>query len=289
MPLQSEFQDSDKLKMCEIKDSEHVGEQFAPKGPWVLLIKKALNAWAAKQRPALAALPMTDVFDRATGDRVALYKTKQTPPILNYQGKIDRIVGKKTVVALDKELPAKGGGSSISPDMMKVNAADMRRLAGLAKAEAELQRLKREFEPGVPDTDDPAVKALQRQLFVPIDSNFWGVVDQLIGFFQTNRLTQAPFLIDKTKPEFAHVDPTLQPAKGVTFCASFFAPATNDNCRHEVAVHEFFHFIVGAQHFYGSKNHAESMKCPHHLARAVFDLALGQQLAPCSGSDTMCK
>jgi hypothetical protein len=289
MAFQSEFADDDKLKQCAINDADHVGEQFAPKGSWVVLIKKALNAWSAKQRPPLVALALTDVFGKDTGDRVALYKSKQTPPILNYAGKIDRIVGKKTVAALDKELPAKGGGSTISPDMQIVNNADTRRLAGLTKAEAELRRLKREFEPGVPDENDPAVRALQRQLFVPLNSNFWKVVDQLLSMFATNRITRAPFLINKSAPEFAHVDPSLQPAKGVTFCASFFAPATNDNCRQEVAVHEFFHFIVGAQHFYGTKEHDEAMKCPHHLARAVFDLALGQQLAPCSGSDTVCK
>jgi hypothetical protein len=104
---------------------------------------------------------------------------------------------------------------------------------------------------------------------------------------QINRLQSAPFLIDKTKSEFAHVDPSLDPGKGITFCASFFN--TNDNCRHEVVAHEFFHFIVGAQHFYGTSSHSEAMRCPHHLARAVFDIALGQQLAPCSGSGTICR
>ena len=109
MAFQSEFQDNDKLNACAEKDSEHVGEHFAPNGPWVGLIKKALNAWAAKQSPAVAALPVTDTFDSATGDRVALYKSRQTTPIVNFAGKIDRIVGKKTVAALDLELPAKSG------------------------------------------------------------------------------------------------------------------------------------------------------------------------------------
>ncbi|MFN7923928.1 MAG: hypothetical protein U0Q16_27755 [Bryobacteraceae bacterium] len=107
MPFQSEFGDSDKLNACAVNDPDHVGEQFSSKGPWVVLIKKALNAWSAKQRPALPALASNDSFDRDTGDRVALYKLRHAPPILNYQGKIDRIVGKKTVAALDLELPAK--------------------------------------------------------------------------------------------------------------------------------------------------------------------------------------
>jgi hypothetical protein len=266
---------------------DHIGEQFAPKGPWVLLIKKALNTWAAKQFPPVGQIPFNDIFGPETGDLVALYKTRQTPPILNFAGKIDRIVGKKTVVALDKELPSRGGGSTISPDMQLVNAADLGRLAALIKAEVEIQRLKKDFEPGVPDENDHVVKALQRQLFVPMDSNFWNATNQLLSMIQTNRLTQAPFLIDKTSTEFAHVDSSNQPGKGITFCASFFN--TNDNCRQEVVAHEFFHFIVGLQHFYSTTNHSEAMRCPHHLARAVFDVALGQQLAPCAGSDDICR
>jgi len=105
MAFQSEFANDSKLKACGDSDADHIGEQFAAKGPWVTLIKKALNAWAAKQRPAVQSLPLNDLFDRQTGDLIALYKTKQNPPILNFVGKIDRIVGKKTVVALDKELP----------------------------------------------------------------------------------------------------------------------------------------------------------------------------------------
>jgi len=161
MAFQSEFADNDKLNKAAVNDGDHIGEQFSPKGPWVVLIKKALNAWAAKQRPPVTQIPVNDVFGRETGDLVALYKTRQAPPILNFAGKIDRIVGKKTVVALDKELPAKGGGSSITPDMQLVNAADLRRFGALTKAEVEIQRLKQAFEPNVPDENDPVVQALQ--------------------------------------------------------------------------------------------------------------------------------
>ncbi len=289
MAFQSEFKDNAKLNACAINDADHISEQFAPRGPWVTLIKTALNAWAVKQSPRVAPIPVNDFFDRATGDLVAIYKTRQRPPILNFANQIDRIVGRKTVAALDKELPPKGGGSSIGPDLQLVNASDLRRLDALNKAAQELATLKRAFFPGVPDPNNPVVKALQRQLFVPLNSNFWLVVDTLIGMFQTNRLTKAPFLVDRSKPEFAHVDLSNQPAKGITFCASFFNPGTNDNCRHEVTTHEYFHFIVGLQHFYSTTNHAEAMRCPHHLARAVFDIAIGQQQAPCSGSANQCK
>jgi len=288
MTLQSEFLDSDKLRDCEVKDIDHVGEQFSPRGPWVVLIKKALNAWAAKQTPPLAPLPLTDIFGSETGDRVALYKTRHVPPILNYQGKIDRIVGKKTVAALDKELPARGGGSTITPDMQLVNAADVRRLSALQIAEVKLRELKAAFEPDVPDLDNPVVQALQRQLFIVIDSTFWPTVDAFLSMVITNRLTRAPFQIDRADTaNFAHVDPSNDPARGITFCNSFFT--TNDNCRQEVITHEFFHFIVGLQHFYAASTNSDAMQCPHHLARAVFDIVVGQRLAPCSASGNICR
>lgn len=103
----SRFQNDQQLKRAAEHDPAHVGEQFNREGNHVRLIKEALNAWAAKQNASLGLqpLPVTNVFDKATGDRVALYKRMQVPPILNFENKIDRIVGKKTVVALDKELP----------------------------------------------------------------------------------------------------------------------------------------------------------------------------------------
>ena len=284
MSLDSEFGENEKLRNCEIKDADHVGEQFAPKGPWVVLIKKALNAWAAKQIPPVTALPLTDFFDSATGDMVALYKTQHSPPILNYANQIDRIVGKKTVAALDKELPARP-----SPDMKLIMDADKRRLDALAEAERQLVRLKTLYEPDVADPDEPAVQALQRQLFLNPDSNFWPTVNNFLALIRQNKAASAPYKIDKSDPPFAHVDPTNDPALGITFCASFYASRTNDNCRQEVITHEYFHFSVGLQHFYSTHTTAEAMRCPHHLARAVFDIAIGQQLAPCSASDSVCR
>jgi Papain-like cysteine protease AvrRpt2 len=118
MAFQSEFAGNDKLIACADKDIDHIGEQYAPNGPWVALIQKALNAWAAKQQPPVRPVPVTSVFGRETGDLVALYKTRHTPPILNYAGKIDRIVGMKTVAALDKELPPRGGGAPEGPTII---------------------------------------------------------------------------------------------------------------------------------------------------------------------------
>lgn len=115
MAFQSEFADEPKLVDCADKDVDHIGESFAPRGPWVLLIKKALNTWAGKQTPPVTQIPVNDLFGPETGDLVALYKSRQTRPILNFAGKIDRIVGRKTVVALDLELPARGGPAPPPP------------------------------------------------------------------------------------------------------------------------------------------------------------------------------
>jgi hypothetical protein len=232
-------------------------------------------------------------YGPSTAAAVLAFKKRRR--IINpaYQTSEDDIVGIRTMAALDTEMKRKEGGrggSSISPDMQMINSADARRLSALMKTELELQRLKATFEPNPPDENDPVVKALQRQLFISLDSSFWDVVNKFLSLVQENKRTQSSFRIDKSDANFAHVDPnTNAPGDGVTVCGSFFAGGTNDNCRQEVITHEFFHFSVGLQHFYSTKQNSEAMRCPHHLARAVFDIALGQKLAPCSGSDGICK
>src|ERR1700682_4259445 len=87
MAFQSEFADNAKLRDCADKDIDHIGERFAPKGPWVVLIKKALNAWAAKQRPPVRSISVNDLFGQETGDLVATYKKRQTPADSQLRGK----------------------------------------------------------------------------------------------------------------------------------------------------------------------------------------------------------
>lgn len=116
LAFQSEFQDNSKLNLCAQDNAHHIGEHTSPAadraGEHVRLIQKALNAWLATQ-PAVdsqgkrkpAALTENGNFDKATGDLVAFFKTKKN--ILNFENRIDRIVGIKTVAELDKQLPAK--------------------------------------------------------------------------------------------------------------------------------------------------------------------------------------
>jgi Putative peptidoglycan binding domain len=277
MRLQSKlFSGEPRLEACLISDPAHITS--GTMGPFVRKIQTALKELDGV---TIAATELSTMrYGATTHAAVLAFKKKRR--LANPDG----IIGRTTLATLDNEMAAKER-SAPDPGMQQVNAANTRRLAALNKAELALATLKRDFGNSAPPFGDPVVEALQRQLFVPLDSNFWTFVDRLIAMLKTNRLTVAPFLIDKTEAAFAHVDKSNDPKKGITFGASFFN--TNDNCRHEVVTHEFFHFIVGLQHFYGSTNHAEAMRCPHHLARAVFDVALGQRLAPCDASGTICR
>jgi hypothetical protein len=110
MPFESEFSLNDKLKRCLNNDADHIGLLTLPAsdrtGSHVTLIQKALNAFAA--RIGADRIPETAVYDQTTADMVTTFKELHKPPILNFKNQIDAIVGKKTVDALDKELPRLG-------------------------------------------------------------------------------------------------------------------------------------------------------------------------------------
>lgn len=114
MAFQSKFELNEKLRLCAARDLDHVGEATNPAadrvGEHVALIHEALNAWARKQgvRPVGGAELSGKRFGGDTGDLVEAYKTANR--ILNFRGQIDRVVGMKTIAALDKELPARKGG-----------------------------------------------------------------------------------------------------------------------------------------------------------------------------------
>ena len=284
MALTSNLMKGDpRLEPCALQDTSHITQGLS--GAFVKKIQEAL-----KQTDGAVIAPgelATSTY--GPGTAAAVLKFKQKRGITNYAGALDNIVGKKTIAQLDKEMFAKERGASPppDPDFPLISAANRGRTDALLKTIAEIQRLKNTYEPGVPEPDEPAVQALQRQLFVPLDSNFWNVTNTFLSFVQRNLATNADLIVDRSDPNFAHVDPTNQPSKGVTLGGPFFN--ANPNCRQEVVTHEFFHFIVGLQHFYSATTNAEAMQCPHHLARAVFDIAVGQQLAPCSESGSVCR
>lgn len=107
-PLSSVFRHHKKLVDCQRFDKDHIGLTTSPahdrRGIHVRLIKKALNSFA--RRFGMDELDDTnDVFDQETADLVTTFKALHKPQILNFMGKIDAVVGKKTITALDDELP----------------------------------------------------------------------------------------------------------------------------------------------------------------------------------------
>jgi hypothetical protein len=122
----SAFKNNEQLRRCAVSDKDHIGERVPPPfdqaGPHVSLIHKALNSWASRQPDEVLQglnLPLDEaddiLFDSDTTEAVVRFKTVNG--LLNFAGKIDPIVGKLTVRALDRELagapvpkPTPGGG-----------------------------------------------------------------------------------------------------------------------------------------------------------------------------------
>ena len=110
--FKSEFQDNPRLVQCAQFDPSHFAEGYGTPADWqgehVKLAQKALNAWAGRNNvaPIPASEAQTGFFGKETTRVVLAFKSKKKPPILNYLGKIDPIIGKLTIRALDEELPA---------------------------------------------------------------------------------------------------------------------------------------------------------------------------------------
>lgn len=122
MAFESEFEFNQKLKDCARFDGDHIGKDFAPQGRHVHLIQKALNAWARTNAPRLALDPQgvdfsNETFGDDTARLVREFKTRNG--LLNFRGQIDEVVGKKTIAALDKELPSRGGVPVDPPEPAK--------------------------------------------------------------------------------------------------------------------------------------------------------------------------
>lgn len=156
-----------------------------------------------------------------------------------------------------------------------ISAADQARQDALAKAVSAITVLQ-QAAPGVPDPNDHTVQAFQRQVFLVLDSNFWSVVQQALIGIQSNQSYTGivPFTFDYAVSDYAHVDPSGDYSKGITFGAPFFS--SDYTCQREVITHEFFHYVVGLQHHYVTRSTVEAMACPHHLAELVFDISLGE-------------
>src|SRR5579864_836846 len=185
----SAFKGDGKLEACAANDPDHIYRGM--KGPAVGKIQDALKQTdgAVIDSGELA----TQTYGASTANAVLKFKQNGKRNIKNYKGQFDDIVGKKTVAALDAELFAKehgGGVTPVDPDMKLAVDADGRRVDALRKAIKAVTDLKNQFEPNPPDLDDPVVQALQRQLFVPINSNFWTIVNKFLSNMNQNLATK---------------------------------------------------------------------------------------------------
>jgi hypothetical protein len=98
MALQSQlFRGDPKLEAAAVSDPAHI--LTGATGPHVSKIQSALIQLDG------AAIAQDSIYGPATAAAVRTFKQKRQ--ILNFQGKIDDIVGKKTMAALDQEMLAK--------------------------------------------------------------------------------------------------------------------------------------------------------------------------------------
>ena len=102
MALQSKlFRGDAKLEAAAVSNPDHIVP--GDRGPHVAKIQEAINTLDD------ADLDVNGIYDPATAAAVANFKRHQEPPILNYEGKIDDIVGIKTTAALDAGMVVREG------------------------------------------------------------------------------------------------------------------------------------------------------------------------------------
>ncbi len=117
-----------------------------------------------------------------------------------------------------------------------------------------------------------------------VNADFWGALQVARDRIQQNIDIGSGYgRVDTETTDHAYV--TGDVADGI-----FVGPGylTNDSawCRREVLLHEYFHYVVGLQHYYSATTTQEALDCPHHLAEFVYDLATGCTLG--CGAITVC-
>jgi hypothetical protein len=110
MVLQSQlFRGDAKLEAAAVSDPAHIVQGAV--GPHVSKLQLALVLVDA------AAISQDGIYGPRTAAAVSAFKQKRN--ILNFQGKIDNIVGKKTIAQLDREILALEGGFVPPPPIPK--------------------------------------------------------------------------------------------------------------------------------------------------------------------------
>ena len=121
MALQSQlFRGDPKLEAASVSDPDHI-------------VQGATGTHVAKIQQALiqsdgAAITADGAYGQGTAAAVSAFKAKRQ--ILNFQGKIDNIVGKKTIAALDSAMLAKERGGGRVLETLDRGAGGSRALVG---------------------------------------------------------------------------------------------------------------------------------------------------------------
>ncbi len=112
--------------------------------------------------------------------------------------------------------------------------------------------------------DMKIVDKVQRWLFLPsVNSQFWDCVQKFHDLVTQNQaLGTLTHSVDTVSTDHAYVFNT-DTSRGVFFSLNVYFK-DNSDCQREVIVHEYFHYIVGPDHFYSTTQTDEAMKCPHH-------------------------
>jgi hypothetical protein len=156
MALQSKLFSGDaKLEAAAILDPAHILPGAS--GPHVVKIQQALIQVAG------AAITANGFYGPETAAAVADFKHSQKPPILNFAGKIDNIVGIKTMAALDAALPPSGSNLLLNFDLTTTLVDIVVNFIGAAGASP------RDAEEALPqafliDAYDPVTDPLNRRL-----------------------------------------------------------------------------------------------------------------------------
>jgi len=133
--------------------------------------------------------------------------------------------------------------------------------------------------------DQRVIDAVGRWLLIPdVNATFWDSLSTSRDLISQNQALKADHHIDPVKNDYAYVYGSGNVDKGVFFCMPFFN--TNPDCRHEVITHEYFHFL-GLDHYYSTTLTEEALKCAHHMAELVFDVATGCTLG-CGNAASSC-
>lgn len=278
MALRSDlFRDDTRLQACLVEDAAHVTPGTV--GNFVIRIQLALRI---VDRAFIDETEFTSgTYGPTTTLAVRAFKTSRN--ILNFQGQIDDVVGKKTIRALDDELV---GGPAPRTEVVNRAFADSR--ASLAAVQTRLSRLQQALDnaAGLPEPDRTLamvpiltthardIQVLSRRLVLvsadPLSQQFRDSLAKVLALIGDNLSRPQSIRDDGTTGRCASGPPfaattASDPDPKVSVCDPFFT-ATRDLQR-DVLTHEYFHVLGLGDH--SVTNTAEALSNANTIAQIV--------------------